>query len=323
MKHDDIGRRRIEHLIRYLALDPRPEPPATTDSGSSKQEWSDIVAAGLTTRLLGALAHGFRHYRSSGAAQHLEQHYGAQLRSMDLRNRSQRRRLVEVIRALNAAGVEPLLASGAREILLESPPWRCVERMLIIVDRSALPAAEVILEGLGWQTVRSLAPVRIGIEQCWVHPETPGVLVMRGAGTSSAAGRLLPWEVFDSDKRATTTDGTSAQLLSPELHCLHAIIDDHCACARRWTGSVELKPLYEFATQICEFDLQQAGRLTTLLDGRPGLHQLFHAWLMVADRTFGLPSNIPFDRPAPVAGPPRLVDVSGVYRVALDLVRGG
>ncbi len=315
---EEIGRRRVELLIENLTFVADEQRRAAAYSAMSRQDWSDAVAAGLTSFLLPALAQHLRQPNvPSDISRYFEQHYGPLLRNYNYRAASQRRMLLPVILALNAAGVTPLLACGACEIWLEAPAWRCVDEMAVLVPTAVFDDANKVIDSLGWQDTRALDPTRYRDERCWVHPESPGHIVLRAGGSHPAIERLLPHAEIERRSHPATIDGGVARLMSPPTRCLHALLNHHFSRGGRLGNTVRIKSLYEFAATVSELTPDHARELDRLAASRAALQDIFDIWIRAASHTFGLPSVPGVDPRGTAERSASLVEASGHYAIAL------
>lgn len=315
---DDIGRRRIDLLLAKLAFAADVPRENGADAAMSRQDWSDIVAAGITTRLFPALAHRLlQPDASSRNARHLELNYGSLLRSYRYRSAAQHRMLLPVIRALNAAGVPPLLAEGAREIWLEAPAWSCVDEMAVLVPTDAIERTRHLFESLGWRRISTLDWTGYRSERCWVHPETSGYIALRGTGSNPGVERLLPHGEFERRSVVVTNGGTAARVLSPPAHCIHALLHHHVSRAGRRENTAGIRSLYEFAAAARNLSPDQTREFEGLAASDAALARIVDSWRCAALRTFGCADARDVDVQCRAGRHARLVDVAGCYAIAL------
>ena len=249
---DGIGRRRIERLAFLLALEPGDactgHDARPVDVEPNEQAWSDVIAAGLVTRLLPAVAHFLRQpWWTASLAHDFEQRCGRSLANYRYRNASQRRTLIAAVRALNTGGISPVLASGGRELWLAEPAWVCVEEIGAFIPAARFDAAQAILEREGWHAARALDPSGYRHERCFVSSLVPGILVLRDGASHPVVARFLPFAELVRRSALDARDGADAHVMDPPAACLAAVLSHHFRTSRRGAQWLELKRLFEFA----------------------------------------------------------------------------
>lgn len=127
----------------------------------SNADWFELIATANAEFVAPAL---YRSLAASGAAARAEPDALAYLAELDRANRTRNRRLWRLVstvtRALNAAGITPVLIKGAGEMALLAEP-QDYARMLIdadmLVDPADLPAAVAVLQQLGFEELEDSA----------------------------------------------------------------------------------------------------------------------------------------------------------------------
>jgi hypothetical protein len=318
MRDDPIGRRKVELLIRYLSFTEINGGSDVSALCLAGHAWSDVVAAALSSQLYPALVHTLgRRDQTSFDALARERFRAPHLANFNYRNASQRRHLVAAVRALNAAGIEPCLAGGARELWLEAPSWRFVSEIELLVEPASFKRAVAAVERCGWQQARALSVSGYRTETWLVHRDTTGHIALRATGTHSAIERVFPSSICTRGGLTVAVDRGMSRLATPAAYCLYAVGSHHFAPASRRGTVAAIKPLYELAARLIEMQPRDRSELRDMIADNSELSAIFGIWHAAACRTFGLPPVPPLDHPVGTGHSVELVDLAGQFHVAL------
>jgi len=156
------------------------------------------------------------------------------------RNRRLREQLVEAARALNAAGIEPILLKGAIH-LFTAGEEDLGSRMISDLDLSIAPAetarARAALTGLGYRGC--------GEEREMARPQDAGVIEFHHRPSARSAPYL------SGDLRASSPvmmrDGAAARIPPATARALHLIVHDMIKEGDYWTFRINLRHLHDLA----------------------------------------------------------------------------
>jgi hypothetical protein len=318
MRDDPIGNRKVELLIRYLSF---PEINGGSDVSApslSGQAWSDVVAAALSSQLYPALVHTLgQRDKAIFDGPELDRRRAPPVANFHYRSSSQRRHLLAAVRGLNAAGIEPCLAGGARELWLEAPNWRFVSEIELLVEPASFKSAEAAMERCGWQQVRALVVSGYHTERWLVHRDTTGHIALRATGTNRSIERVFPSSICTRGGLTVAVDCGMSRLATPAAYCLYAVVSHHFAPASRRGKVAAIKPLYELAARLIEMKPRDRSELRDMIAKNSELSAIFGIWHAAACRTFGLPPVPPLDHPVGTGQSVELVDLAGQFHVAL------
>ena len=319
MRDDTIGRRKIELLIRCLSFAESNGDPVVPAPCISLQAWSDVVAAALASQLYPALVHALgKRDQAMFDGTELDRRRAPPLANFHYRSASQRRHLLAAVRGLNATGIDPWLACGARELWLEAPPWQFVSEIELLVEPGSFKSAMAAMEHCGWQQVRAIVLSGYHTERWLVHRNTTGHIALRATGTHRAIEDVIASIVRERGGSTVIATDAKAWLMSSAAHCLYAIASQHCASASRRGTVAALKPLYEFGAQLIDMQPDERRSIRDMVADNRKLRAIFEAWHAATCRTFGLPDVPPFAPPVGAHEAARLVDIAGQFHVALD-----
>lgn len=200
---------------------------------SEGADWDAVVAlanrALLTPTLFAALS-------SAGHAGRLPADTGDYLAFIHgrggERNRRLRVQLIEVVRALNLRGIDPILLKGSVPLFLAedgSAGVRITSDLDLAVDAGDVAAAEAVLAGLRYRPVaggRGLA-----------RPEDAGVVELRRSRLPAGLEAL----------ERVGHDGLRARVPSPEARALHLFVHDLLKEGDYWRGRIDLRHMHDLA----------------------------------------------------------------------------
>lgn len=204
-------------------------------------------------------------------------------------------RLAELVAALNAAGLEPILLKGSRSLVTGQPPWRSMRDLdLLLPGRDAARAHAVTL-ALGYRP----APGRT--EKAGKHhfqplfrDDLPGWIEIHSHAATHRAEALLPTDLLISMTAPTTLGGASARILTPPAHTLHALVHHHVGHRGDKDGAMDLKGLFEFTADMQSLAASERQTLHTLALHHPRLLAALDLWFAAAHGLFGLKVAPPF-----------------------------
>jgi hypothetical protein len=190
-----------------------------------------------------------------------------------LRNRRLRAQLVEAVRALNGAGVEPVLLKGAIAL------WGASEdelgrRMMNDLDLSVGPQdterAEAALLGLGYAEA-------VGVRG-FGRTDNPGLIEIRDKPSPRARPYLSGDILAGSERRER--EGCVARLPSATAQALHLIVHDMLKEGDLWRWSLDFRHLHDLWTLASRVDWLE---IDTRLADRPGRRALDLQVMALAD----------------------------------------
>lgn len=210
------------------------------------------------------------------------------------RSRVLRQRLAELLAALGAEGIEPVLLKGARALWTGQPPWRTLRDLDLLVPEPDTRRAETAIMRLGYGTVPDG-----GLPDRWHHGENlyradlPGWLEIHGRAAMARADRLLPTPMLAAARPMAGPDGIAARSLPLPLHILHCLLHHHIGHRGDKFGVMDFKGLYEFAGDVAALDAAGRAALRDAAARHPRLVAILDLWLAAAASLFRLPVEAP------------------------------
>ncbi len=274
-KADDLDRSRLELLLRLLA---ESAAPTTLTAG----DWHQIVAAGVTTGLLPDLVQKLR--RDDAAALTPERigrdtarHIDDLVAGYGYRREYLRQGLTDLTRHWNAAGLDPILISGAREVWLRKPWSYGLNELGILVEPHLNATAADSLR----QQAFTRAPARLAHqfrhESIWSHRRNICVRLCT-LGFPRRLDRLLPTDLLLEESQPTTVEGIVVRLLPDWLDVVHAMVSQQVSSRR----SASPHALYCFAAAMRGLGGDDRERLRRFLDRNPAITAIHTAWVEAA-----------------------------------------
>lgn len=205
-------------------------------------------------------------------------------------------RLDELVLALYANGIVPILIKGARSLWLQTPEWRSLRDIdLLVPGREAARAQEIALD-LGYDADPD--PTE---RKAWHHlanlyrADLPGWIEIHRRGGVPRAEQFLRTAELDAAAIPTPLGGRgTARLLPAHLHILHAMVHHHVGHRGDKYGIIDLKGLYEFAAECATLDAAERGLLMARAARHPRLFAITELWIAGAHAFFGMPIDVPF-----------------------------
>lgn len=175
----------------------------------------------------------------------LEDAYGQHL----ARRRALRSQLVEVVAALNARGIVPLLIKGSRYLADDAPPWseaRDMRDLDILVPCGSGAAAVAALAADGYTAAGGQAPTDQHLPEMWRNGRSVWVeLHTEGLGYLGRA--VLPTDRLWAVSVRGALEGLDLRVLPPAWHLLHALLHHQVSDHGYPRYVLALKDVWEFA----------------------------------------------------------------------------
>jgi len=156
------------------------------------------------------------------------------------RNRRLRAQLLEAVRALNAAGIEPILLKGAIDLFTAAADdigTRMLSDLDISIATNEMPRATAALGALGYR--------RTGNGREMARPDDAGVIEFHDRPSARSAAYL------SADLRACSPieeqDGAAAHIPTATARALHLIVHDMIKEGDYWTFRIDLRHLHDLA----------------------------------------------------------------------------
>lgn len=237
------------------------------------------------------------------------------------RNRRLRAQLIEAIKALNAAAIEPILLKGAIHLFTAATD-ELGSRMISDLDISIAPVEMARAKS----ALMALGHSRFGSVRELARPHDVGVIELHDRPSARSARYLF------GDLKAcsptTARDGTSAGIPSPTAQALHLIVHDMIKEGDYWSFRIDLRHLQDLAELSRSGEVIDWQRLRAVLCDRTGRQALLVQARALED-LFGvrIPSNLRGGRHVELRHIARLICVSrgptaSIVRLIGKLSRG-
>lgn len=197
--------------------------------------------------------------------------------------------LLELVAALNSEGIEPMLLKGSRSLWLDTPGWRAMRDIDLLVPRDAVARAQKAAMRLGF---RELGGVPLGHHHMpnLYRDDVPGWIELHHRAGVAQLEILMPTrELWDAASRFSNEAG-SVYLPPQAMHILHSMLHHHVGhWWDRHTNNISMKGLYEFAAETVALD--DAGRhwMAQRAARHPRILAILDLWVAAAADLFGMP----------------------------------
>lgn len=249
-----------------------------------------LLLAAERRLLLGAMidgleAKGILHpvWRPAGGPTSLRSELGRLRGEHETRRMIQSDALREIVLALNAQGIEPLVIKGAVSLLTGSPAWRFQRDLDFAIAASEADRTMSVLRDLGFSVLKPMS-VRHHHLDCMWRGDLPVVVEPHIRINGPRAARLLDGIAMVSAANSWAMDGLKVRLLRPEHALIHGMVHHHFENRGGNFGVISLKGLMEFADQLDRLNEAAATSLVGQLSRRPRLKAAAELWVAASER---------------------------------------
>jgi hypothetical protein len=205
-------------------------------------------------------------------------------------------RLEELLHLLAAHDIEPILLKGARVLWSGVPAWRTLRDLDLLVPAPHTDRAQARAIAAGYRTSPDY-----DLPLAWHHgadlyrPDLPGWLEIHSRAGMHRADLVLPTErLATAAVPLPGRHGECARVLPPSLHILHCLVHHHIGHRADKFGTLDIKGLYEFASDVRALDAEGREELFRQAAGHPRLLAMTELWLAAAADLFRLAPPAPF-----------------------------
>jgi hypothetical protein len=206
------------------------------------------------------------------------------------RRRALRAGLVEIVAALNAAGIEPLILKGSVSLLTGAPRWRHQRDIDFAVRPAERAAAITALMSIGF---RDAAVSTVTAEHHHLEPMIrdgfPAVVEPHIRLTGRRAIYAIDESAMLARARCAKFDGLRVQLLRNEDFLLHGLAHHHLQNLGAVYGAISLKGLYEFCDGLRTLSPAETESFVVAARGNPRLASAVALWLAAGALIFSCP----------------------------------
>jgi hypothetical protein len=292
-----------EHSIRFLARCLGAGQGTVSEAlgrelSEGRVDWRRVAALAGAHSLTPALWRALQDRRLVGALPQEVTEFLQQVHGLNHeRNLALQAQLGELVRALNAAGIEPLLLKGAVH-LFRAGPQELGRRMMtdldILVPRSRTPDALQAIRDLGYRSEAAdelkyihhhhLAPL--------FRPGCHAVVELHQELMFRTASRFLPTALGWAHSQALYRDDLRFRTLGPTLSVLHNILHSEIVDRYHPAAAINLRGLHDLLA-LCHTGPIPIdwGALERIMEGH-GLGGVLQGYLRLAQGLFQLPPPI-------------------------------
>lgn len=199
----------------------------------------------------------------------------------EARRSLQKQALEDILAALNARDIEPLVVKGAVSLLTGAPSWRYQRDLDFAIAPSEAGATMEVLEGLGFRLLKPMSARHHHLD-CMARGDLPVVVEPHIRINGPRAARALADFPMIPDAERRTAGALRFRALRAEHALVHGMVHHHFENRGKHFGVISLKGLLEFAHQLENLDTGAATALAAELVSRPRLRGACELWLAAA-----------------------------------------
>lgn len=210
------------------------------------------------------------------------------------RNQELRAALLEVGRALNEAGIEPLLLKGANRLIDSFYPdlgWRMMTDLDLLLPPCVDTAALRTLAGLGYAPVGQRPTEHQHLPEL-VHAESGVMVELHREVMPARLRRLVTGTQVYGRASIVTIEGVRLRTPEPADQLLHVIAHDQLSHSGLLAGRVSLRALLEARLLMASLSKSEIGGVAITL-AEAGHARAGRVFIAAMARTVGLPTSIP------------------------------
>jgi putative nucleotidyltransferase-like protein len=201
------------------------------------------------------------------------------------RRKKMRERLVEVVSALNHHGIEVILIKGAAHLWTDTPAWRSMRDLDIVVPMACAETAQNLLRKIGYRNAPDSERRPHHLENL-VRDDLPGWIELHTSASNERGERLLSSDTMRRHAISSSLEGDSVRLLHPSHQVLHGLIHHHFSNRGAAYGVIAPKGLLEFAQGIADLDAESLAMLRLVAARHARLSAALDLWLAAASDLF-------------------------------------
>ncbi|MEQ1770375.1 MAG: nucleotidyltransferase family protein, partial [Devosia sp.] len=202
-------------------------------------------------------------------------------------------RLTELVLALNAEAMVPVLLKGARSLWTGEPEWRSMRDLDVLVPGEAQERAQAMAREMGYTEWHEQGKGFHHGTNLY-RPDMPGWIEIHRRAATGAADILLPTPQLVETSVSIVRGGAEAKVLRPDYDLLHALAHHHLGHRGARDGVIDLKGLVEFADQFARLGDDERVALGELVARDPRRIAMLDLWLASAHERLGLTIRAPF-----------------------------
>lgn len=191
--------------------------------------------------------------------------------------------LRDIVEALNAEGIVPLVFKGAASLLSGIPAWRSQRDLDFAVAPREADRTMRVLRSLGYRVQKAMS-ARHHHDHSMIRDDPPVAVEPHRRLNGPRAARLLG-DVPMIDRAVDHSFGRlRVRLLRPEDALLHGMVHHHVENRGAHFGVISLKGLIEFCEALGGLDGDATRRLALALHGRARLRAATELWIAACHR---------------------------------------
>ena len=204
------------------------------------------------------------------------------------RHKAQGEALSDIIRALNAENIHPLLFKGAAALFVNSPAWRSQRDLDFAVQPDEVTATRTALESLGYRVQKQMSPRHHHIDTM-VRPD-PDIAVEAHVRLNGRRSSRILGDLFSQDCDQPVEIGDlKARMLRPDFALLHGLIHHHFENRGNNFGVISLKGLLEFSHGFQNLDEGDVANLAVTGWQVPRVGAACELWITACRNWLGVP----------------------------------
>ncbi|MCR9195353.1 MAG: nucleotidyltransferase family protein [Hyphomonas sp.] len=213
--------------------------------------------------------------------------FGTMRRQERERRRLQGSALRDIIGALNAAGIVPLIIKGAVSLLTGEPSWRFQRDLDFAIDPAEAEPTMAILRRLDFQSIKTMSSRHHHLD-AMARGDPPVIVEPHLRINGPRAARFFASVPMVESAVHTEFDGLAVRLLRPEHALLHGLVHHHFENRGNHFGVIAIKGLLEFAHMLDELCDETFAEVAAILRCNPRLRAATELWIAASDVWLGV-----------------------------------
>lgn len=199
-------------------------------------------------------------------------------------------RLIEIVAALNAQGVVPLVLKGGRSLVTGDPAWRHLRDIDLLVKPAEARRAQEIIQQLGYRAAEEPRSrvVHHHLPELY-REDLPGWIEVHRYGGPSRVEQFLPSAELLASAQPMDLAASTIAALPAHLHLLHGAIHHHIGHRAVGRAEIGLKGLYEFAAGLQALTDGERLALAGRASRHPRLLAIIELWIAAAAELLAIP----------------------------------
>jgi hypothetical protein len=195
--------------------------------------------------------------------------------------------LAEIIKALNAVNIVPMLLKGSVSLWKSAPGWRFQRDIDFLVEPAQAAAAHETLLSIGFAPTAVTDRARHHMQPV-LRDDLPASIEVHYATSHQRGEKHLPTREFVANCELSETEKGTVFLPGAIEHMLHMVVHSHFTNRNATYGVSSLKGLFEFAWHVENSTDQTVMLMYERAQQTPRLLAVVDLWFAAIESDFGV-----------------------------------